>query len=151
MSKLTSLLLLLLAGPLAPAELSSSQDPCKAIYPMRIYQIALREYGMASYYARYFHKRRTASGARFDINGETCASLTWALGTRLEVQRLSEQGNVLSITCTVTDRGPYASDQGVPRILDLSEKQARLLQLKQPGKALVCVRPLPKLIKGRFL
>jgi rare lipoprotein A len=90
------------------------------------------EVGLASYYARRFQGRTTASGARYDMNGLTCAHPTAPFGTRLRVTDL-ESGR--SVVVTVTDRGPFSDG----RIVDVSLAAARRLGLVQRGVARVRV------------
>src|SRR5262245_45135938 len=61
--------------------------------------------GIASWYGRSFHGRRTASGERFDQNALTAAHRSLPFGTRVRVTHL-ESGR--SVIVTITDRGPYS-------------------------------------------
>ena len=56
---------------------------------------------LASY---YWTGRHTASGERFDPNGNTAAARTWPLGTTLTV---TNPNNGRSVTVRVNDTGPY--------------------------------------------
>src|SRR5579875_3861026 len=56
---------------------------------------------LASYYSS---GRRTATGERFDANGNTAAARTWPLGTHLNV---TNPHNGRSLTVRINDRGPY--------------------------------------------
>lgn len=73
--------------------------------------------GIASFYAEKFHGRRTASGARFDMNKMTCAHKTLPFGTTLTVKNLL---NGKTCVVIVNDRGPYWGN----RVLDLSKEAA---------------------------
>lgn len=54
--------------------------------------------------ASYYHTgKRTASGERFDANGNTAAARTWPLGTSLTV---TNPRNGRSLTVRVNDTGP---------------------------------------------
>jgi rare lipoprotein A len=90
------------------------------------------EVGVASYYAGRFHGRRTASGARYDMNALTCAHPSAPFGTRLCVTDL-ESGR--SVVVTVTDRGPFARG----RVIDLSLAAAKRLDMVERGLARVRV------------
>jgi peptidoglycan lytic transglycosylase len=86
--------------------------------------------GTASYYARSFHGRKTASGERYDMNRLTAAHRTYPFGTALRVTNL---GNGRNVVVRVNDRGPFARG----RILDLSFAAARRLDMVRSGTARV--------------
>ncbi len=86
--------------------------------------------GVASWYGREFHGRRTASGDRFDQYGLSAAHRTLPFGTRLTVTNLA---NGSSVVVKVNDRGPFAKD----RILDLSYGAAKAIGLVGPGTGIV--------------
>ncbi len=90
--------------------------------------------GVASFYARGFQGRRTASGAPYDMRALTCAHPTAPFGTRLRVTDL-ESGR--SVVVTVTDRGPFANG----RIVDLSLAAARRRGIVARGVVRVRVEP----------
>lgn len=94
---------------------------------------ALAETGMASYYGPGFHGRKTASGERYNQNASTCAHKTRAFGTLLTVTH-ARTGR--SITCRVTDRGPFIRG----RIVDLSVASAKALGIYQAGVVRVTVQ-----------
>lgn len=93
---------------------------------------ARRQIGMASYYARSFEGRTTASGVPYDGRAMTCAHPTFPFGTLLRVTDL-ESGK--SVLVKVTDRGPFAPG----RIVDLSWAAARELGMLTRGLARVAV------------
>ena len=86
--------------------------------------------GVASWYGPRHHGRRTASGARFDMNAPTAAHRTLPLGTEIEVENLD---NGRKVEVTVNDRGPYVRG----RILDLSRAAAQRLGFSHHGTAQV--------------
>ncbi|WP_243337844.1 septal ring lytic transglycosylase RlpA family protein [Anaeromyxobacter soli] len=90
------------------------------------------EVGLASFYARKFHGRRTASGARYDMHAMTCAHPRAPFGARLKVTDLE---NGRSVVVTVTDRGPFKRG----RVVDLSMAAARKLGIVDRGLARVRV------------
>jgi rare lipoprotein A len=94
------------------------------------------EVGLASFYGRKFHGRKTASGERYDMHGLTCAHPSAPFGTRLLVTDL-ESGR--SVVVTVTDRGPFKRG----RVVDLSLAAARKLGILERGVARVRVERLP--------
>jgi rare lipoprotein A len=86
--------------------------------------------GIASFYGKRFHGRRTASGQRFDQHGLTAAHRTLRFGTRVRVTRV---GSRRSVVVTINDRGPFAKG----RIIDLSRGAAARLGMVDSGVARV--------------
>ena len=91
--------------------------------------------GVASYYGKQYHGRKTASGERFNMYELTAAHRTMPFGTNLKVTNLA---NDRSVVVRVNDRGPFKRD----RILDVSMEAARRLQMIAPGTARVRIEPL---------
>lgn len=83
---------------------------------------------VASYYASYFHGRKTASGETFDQYAMTCAHKSLPFDTRLII---SNPKNGKSIQVRVNDRGPFRNG----RDLDLSYAAAKEIGLIRPGVA----------------
>ena len=88
------------------------------------------ETGMASYYAREFHGRETASGRTYRKNELTAAHRTLPFGTKVRVTNLE---NGRHVVVTVTDRGPFRRE----RVIDLSKRAARELGIIRAGVARV--------------
>ena len=88
--------------------------------------------GKASFYAKRFHGRKTASGERLHPDSLTCAHKSYPFGTLLTV---CNPANGRSVNVRVTDRGPYV--QG--RIIDLSWSAAKELGIIGQGVATVFV------------
>ncbi|MBI3759855.1 MAG: septal ring lytic transglycosylase RlpA family protein [Deltaproteobacteria bacterium] len=86
--------------------------------------------GVASWYGPGFHGHRTSSGAVYDQEDLTAASVLFPLGTRLLVTNLA---NNRDVEVTVNDHGPYVKG----RQIDLSRKAARVLGVIGPGTARV--------------
>ncbi len=93
------------------------------------------EQGVASWYGREFHGRRTSNGEVYDMHGLTAAHKTLPLPTRVRVTNLASGK---SIVVRVNDRGPFK--QG--RIIDLSYGAARELGFLTAGTAMVEVQAL---------
>ena len=89
-----------------------------------------RATGIASYYGKALHGRKTSSGERFDMYKMTCAHRTLPFGTMLNVRDV-KTGR--SVQVRVTDRGPF----GRGRIVDLSLAAARELGIESRGVAQV--------------
>ncbi len=94
-----------------------------------------REKGLASWYGRPYHGRRTASGEVYDMYGLTAAHRTLPFGTRVEVTR-RDDGR--SVVVRINDRGPFVKH----RIIDLSYGAAKRIGLDVDGVAPVTVRVL---------
>ena len=86
---------------------------------------------LASHYAS---GKRTATGERFDANGNTAAARTWALGTHLTVTN-PKTGR--SLTVRINDRGPYGIAYAQGARLDLARGAAHRLGMS--GAQYVCV------------
>jgi rare lipoprotein A len=91
--------------------------------------------GIASYYGKQYHGRKTASGERFNMHELTAAHRTLPFGTNLKVTNLA---NDRSVVVRVNDRGPFKRD----RILDVSLEAARRLQMVAAGVTRVRIEPL---------
>jgi len=78
--------------------------------------------------------RRTASGERFDANGNTAAARTWPIGTSLTVINPS---NGRSITVRINDKGPWGMAYRMGARLDLARGAAARLGMR--GTQYVCV------------
>jgi peptidoglycan lytic transglycosylase len=86
---------------------------------------------LASWYAS---GKRTASGERFDANGNTAAARTWPLGTQLTV---TNPHNGRSLTVRVNDTGPWGIAYRMGARLDLARGAARRLGMH--ASQYVCV------------
>jgi rare lipoprotein A len=85
-----------------------------------------QQFGVASYYARRHHGRRTANGERFDMDQLTAAHRTLPFGT---VVRVTDVASGRSVVVRINDRGPYAAG----RVIDLSRAAARQLGMLDAG------------------
>ena len=88
--------------------------------------------GKASFYAKKFSGRKTASGERLHHDSLTCAHRTYPFGTQLKV---TNPANGNTVIVRVTDRGPYVKG----RIIDLSVRAAKELGIISQGIAPVIV------------
>ncbi len=95
--------------------------------------------GMASYYGKGLHGRKTASGEPFDKTDMVAAHPTYPLGTRVKVTNLS---NGRSEEIRINDRGPAPKMQKRGVIIDLSEQAATRLGFRKKGKTWVKVEVL---------
>jgi rare lipoprotein A len=94
------------------------------------------ERGIASWYGRQFHGRRTANGERYDMHEMTAAHPSLPFGTLVGV-RNSRTGREAVVR--INDRGPYARH----RVIDLSYAAARELGVVAAGTASVELYLMP--------
>ena len=94
------------------------QPPAKTEpWPLAVQQ------GLASYYGREFHGRKTANGETFDMEALTAAHRTLSFGTMVRVTNIRTSQ---SVTVKINDRGPFVED----RLIDLSQGAARMIGLE---------------------
>ncbi|MDG5975513.1 rare lipoprotein A [Hydrogenophaga taeniospiralis CCUG 15921] len=86
----------------------------------------LIDQGLASWYGKRFHGRRTASGERYDMHAFTAAHRTLPFGTRVRVRSVHTGKEVL---VRINDRGPFRRG----RVIDLSRAAINALGLRQRG------------------
>ena len=91
-----------------------------------------KERGIASWYGKKFHGKRTASGEIYDMYGMTAAHPTLPVPSYARVTNLS---NKKSVVVRVNDRGPFLRE----RIIDLSYVAAYKLGIVDNGSAEVVV------------
>lgn len=94
------------------------------------------ERGVASWYGKKFHGRKTSNGDTYDMYGMTAAHKTLPLPTYVEVTNLD---NGRRVVLRVNDRGPFHGG----RLIDLSYAAAKKLGVVSQGTARVNVRALP--------
>jgi rare lipoprotein A len=92
---------------------------------------------MASYYARKYNGRKTASGEIYDMRKMTAAHRTLPFGIKVRVTDLSSGRSVI---VRINDRGPFTKG----RIIDLSLAAAQKLGIVEAGSAKVQVDLLPE-------
>ncbi len=85
-----------------------------------------KQSGLASWYGRQFHGRKTASGERFDMNALTAAHRTLPFNCYIKV---TNKDNGKSVVVKVNDRGPFHGN----RVLDLSYGAAKAIGITQKG------------------
>ncbi len=88
------------------------------------------EKGIASWYGKKFHGRKTANGETYDMYGHTAAHKTLPMNTMLLVKNTT---NGRSTVVRINDRGPFVRG----RIIDLSHTAAKELDILRNGTAKV--------------
>lgn len=88
--------------------------------------------GVASWYGRQFHGRKTANGETFNMNAMTAAHKTLPLNCMI---RVTNKSNGKSVVVKVNDRGPFHGS----RVVDLSYGAAKALGIVDTGTANVSI------------
>lgn len=91
--------------------------------------------GLASWYGRRFHGRKTASGEKYDMYAMTAAHPTLPIPSYARITALD---NGKSVVVRINDRGPFHSS----RIIDLSYTAAHKLGYLRRGSTRVRVESL---------
>lgn len=98
--------------------------------------VTLQKYqkkGIASWYGRPFHGRKTSTGERYNMFSYTAASTTLPLPSYAKVTNLA---NNTSVIVKINDRGPFVKN----RLIDLSYGAAHKLGFSDKGIAEVHVQ-----------
>lgn len=93
------------------------------------------EKGLASWYGKKFHGRKTSNGETYDMYAMTAAHKTLPMNVHLKVTNLA---NGRSTVVRINDRGPFVRS----RIIDLSYSAAKELGVVGPGTAPVRIEAL---------
>ena len=99
-------------------------------YQPRSHAHGFRQKGIASWYGKKFHGRKTANGEVYDMYGISAAHKTLPFNTVVRVHNL-DNGKEMEVR--INDRGPFVRG----RIIDLSYGAARQVGLVGPGTARV--------------
>ena len=91
--------------------------------------------GMASWYGKDFHKKKTSSGEKYDMYAMTAAHKTLPLGVFVKVYQTR---NGKEIIVRINDRGPFVKG----RIIDLSYAAAKKLGIDVVGTGFVRIEAL---------
>jgi peptidoglycan lytic transglycosylase len=143
------------AAPSSPPSVSSaySKPPASSAKtkPYRVgskwyYPMAqahdFRQKGIASWYGKKFHGRKTSSGEVYDMYAMTAAHKTLPLGTYVKVRHA---GNGKETVVKVNDRGPFVRG----RIIDLSYTAAKKIDIIGTGTARVEIVALGKAVPSK--
>lgn len=94
-----------------------------------------RQQGVASWYGRKFHGRKTSNGETYDMFAMTAAHKTLPIPTYV---RVTNHSNGHSVVVRVNDRGPFHGD----RVIDLSFAAASKLGYADNGTARVSIEAI---------
>jgi rare lipoprotein A len=102
--------------------------------PMTAYQ-PYKKQGVASWYGKRYHGKKTSTGEIYDMYGMTAAHTTLPIPSYAKVTNLA---NGRSVIVRINDRGPFKRD----RLIDLSYVAAYQLRLVNHGSGLVEVEAI---------
>ena len=111
----------------APATQRPYRINGKTYYPIYTAR-GYRETGMASWYGRKFHGRKTANGETYNMYAKTAAHKTLPMNTMVLVRNLE---NGKETVVRINDRGPFSRG----RIIDLSYASANDIGMVHNGVA----------------
>lgn len=106
----------------------------KRYEPLRSH-VGFTQEGIASWYGKDFHGKKTSNGETYDMHAMTAAHKTLPLGVFVKVQN-KENGQETIVR--VNDRGPFVKN----RIIDLSYSAAKTLGVDIKGTAPVRIEAL---------
>lgn len=93
--------------------------------------------GVASWYGRQFHGKKTASGEIFDQNALTAAHRSLPMNCYIKV---TNKSNGKSVVVKVNDRGPFTGN----RVVDLSYAAAKQIGIVNSGTGNVVIERVAK-------
>jgi rare lipoprotein A len=102
--------------------------------PMTSYQ-PYKARGLASWYGKRYHGRKTSTGEIYDMYGMTAAHATLPIPS---YARVTNPANGKSVVVRINDRGPFHKD----RVIDLSYAAAHRLGIAQGGSGMVEVEAI---------
>jgi rare lipoprotein A len=102
---------------------------CAAHTPVRVARPA--QDGYATYLARSFHGKTSASGERFDERKLVAAHRTLPFNS---IVRVTNVRNGRSVTVRIIDRGPYGKNYREGTIIDVSRAAAQRLRMLRDGQ-----------------
>lgn len=104
----------------------------KTYYPL-LSSHGFSEEGIASWYGKDFHGKKTANGEVYDMYGMTAAHKLLPFGTKV---RVTNKENGKSIVVRINDRGPFVAN----RVIDLTRTGAERIGMIAKGTAPVTLQ-----------
>lgn len=130
--------------PQPNGKVKASQRPYtvmgKTYEPLKSHEGFTQE-GIASWYGKDFHGKKTSNGEIYDMHGLTAAHKTLPLGVFVKVKNKDNGGEIV---VRVNDRGPFVKN----RVIDLSYAAAKKLGYDAVGTARVRIEALGYKSKG---
>ena len=121
--------------PAAPTQSPGKPKPYRVAgkwYQPVSHAKGFQQRGIASWYGKKFHGKKTSNGEIYNMYAMTAAHKTLPLGTYVHVKNLD---NGSEVTVRINDRGPFV--QG--RIIDLSYTAAKKIDIVTSGTAPVVI------------
>lgn len=112
-------------------------EPRSSLEGLRANMGTFEQRGIASWYGKQFHGRKTANGERFDMGAMTAAHPSLPLDSWVLVRNLR---NDKVAVLRINDRGPYHGN----RVLDVSYSAAKRLGFVERGSTQVEIRRLSR-------
>jgi rare lipoprotein A len=112
----------------APAASDPGALPDEQPQALMAADVPWKQQGLASWYGKKFHGRRTASGERFNASAFTAAHRTLPIHSYVRVRRVASGEEVV---VRINDRGPFHQ----ARLMDLSFAAAKKLGIVALGSA----------------
>ena len=106
----------------------------KTYYPL-LSSHGFSEEGIASWYGKDFHGKKTANGEIYDMHGMTAAHKLLPFGTKVKV---TNRENGKSIVVRINDRGPFVAN----RVIDLTRTGAERIGMIAKGTAPVTLETM---------
>jgi len=119
--------------PSTPAPKKATQRPYKVgrnWYQPIPHARGFNQRGIASWYGKKFHGRKTSNGEIYNMYALTAAHKTLPMNTWVRVKNLDNQH---TIDVRINDRGPFVRG----RVIDLSYTAAKKIDMVGPGTARV--------------
>lgn len=126
--------------PKAPTQTPGKPKPYRVAgkwYQPVSHAKGFQQQGIASWYGKKFHGKKTSNGEIYDMYAMTAAHKTLPLGTYVHVRNLD---NDAEVTVRINDRGPFVKG----RIIDLSYTAAQKIDIATSGTAPVVIVALEK-------
>ncbi|MDR0762320.1 MAG: septal ring lytic transglycosylase RlpA family protein [Campylobacteraceae bacterium] len=106
----------------------------KTYYPTQV-NVGDTMSGIASWYGKDFHGKKTSNGETYDMYGITAAHKTFPMNT---IVKVVNKRNNKTVIVRINDRGPFVAN----RIIDLSYAAAKQVGLDVSGTAPVVIEVL---------
>lgn len=116
-----------------PQDTNTQQDVLERLSALASTTVSkFSQTGIASWYGRQFHGKKTASGDIFDPNALTAAHRSLPMNCYIKV---TNKSNGKSVIVKVNDRGPFSSN----RVVDLSYAAAKQIGIVNSGTGNVVI------------
>ncbi len=122
------------AAPVTPTSKNAYEIYGKVYHPIDSAK-GFQQQGVASWYGKQFHEKKTANGETYNMHAMTAAHKTLPFGTMVQVRNVENEKTTI---VRINDRGPFCRD----RIIDLSFSAAKEIEMIKNGTASVEIAAL---------